>query len=384
MLRVNLFGVNFYTLELLIIPIILIALLMRLHQDKKILLSSHTSKKLLITFWGSCFLFLIFILLSSTFAINKANVLKGFLKWGEIFSIATIVFLYSSNPNRFKKAWLLLLFSHVLILTFTTFNSFERLSQGYFDLEGLRKISSHASIFAAALILPLALKKRAWLFLFALFSLLSFFSFSRGAWLVIFILITFFFIKRNSFNFRKLKLVYPIIALSVIIFSLLLNETVRELAFFRIETAFSMKLPSNKERVGMLLSTAKAFNSSPIVGIGSENFADYLLRTGIPDFVSAHEPEKLTPHNLLAQVTAETGLLGVFSLLILLITVYNAMKLKNRTKNNELNPLIDGLQVYFFVLMLHFLTAFIASEFRFSIGVYFGLSIASLRQLKTS
>jgi O-antigen ligase len=199
---------------------------------------------------------------------------------------------------------------------------------------------------------------------------LGFLSLSRGVWLGLLALGTYWLYLQGA---KRLILFGIIIVAALLAIQAGIYPELWETALGR----FTLESSSNTERVGLALVAWDAFVHHPAAGIGAENFARYLLRNGVPSFVSSIHPEILSPHNFFLQILAENGLVGALSLMVWLGTSYRMLFRSHASSSSWLL----GLKMAFIIMLLIFFFGYMAGEMRLTFGLYLGLVLALQRVL---
>jgi hypothetical protein len=154
-------------------------------------------------------------------------------------------------------------------------------------------------------------------FLFFVFLSALFFTFSRGAWaglligLLVMLIITL--IRRNLD--RQKKILKIILAGSLLIF--ILFHFYSNLVLTRLSTDTRLEAKSNTERIASYHAAGKIIKHHWLLGVGVGNYT-----LAVYNELNGRQPSWYYQpvHNAYLLVWAETGLLGIFSFLVLLIT----------------------------------------------------------------
>jgi O-antigen ligase len=326
-----------------------------------------TNKKPIFFFFLGSLLFLMSMMLSFFGAEDKLMVFKAVFKWGEIFMICMGIFLVCSSQNKFEivYSFLAIIFGLDIFIAITSLIGLSTIYWYRF----LALIPGYDCLLLLGLSLPHI--KQHWLIRIICIAcaLLAFLSLSRGVWLGLFAL--------GIYWLYQLRALRPtVLSIAAVIVGLITLVNIYPEIWGTILGRFAFESASNKERIGMALIAWDAFVHHPATGIGAENFARYMLRDGVPSFVSAAKPEVLTPHNFFLQVLSETGIFGAFSLAIWLGATYRILF---KTSTASSISWLLGLKMEFIVLLIIFLFGYISGEMRMTFGLYLGLVLASQR-----
>jgi O-antigen ligase len=246
----------------------------------------------------------------------------------------------------------------------------------------LRGIPGYDALVVASLVLPFI--ERSWRVRLVLYilTLLTLASLSRGSMLALFLIFTARILSSPSL--RRPLISFGLKALlGFVLGAFLLSLMVPE---FRGAVAIRWAEAGGFSLRRSLLSAAwEMFLAQPVVGIGSENFAEYLIaRDAYPLGHPMSLPENLAPHNLFVQVAAENGILGAVGLCGLVWLVWRV--LFRLESSRDWLPWIEGLRNVALVELIGVgLFGYAGGSARLQLGLFLGLALASLRRplLKT-
>jgi O-antigen ligase len=182
-----------------------------------------------------------------------------------------------------------------------------------------------------------------------IFSLLALmFSGSRGVWLsalIPFLAATFLFFFRKEKILKPFLIMLVIFALAFPISSLVLSHSYEDgedatLAFKRAKSIADLEELSVKSRLGIWKASFQSILKHPLLGVGIGNYAVVLNED-----VSAAK-KGASAHNLYLDIASETGLLGLFALLMIFGEI-----LRYSFKQIKLRPFMIFF-LFFFVWIL--------------------------------
>lgn len=363
---INLGGTYFHILEIPVLLLFLLAILFYFFQKG---FTSQVEKNTQIgLILLSVLCYVVAVLLSSITAYDAGLVIKSTIKWFEVFVIAILVLLFSSTWKRYKFVYIILFLAPFLFIVEVLY----KIIIGQLSFFSFRVFPGNEALYALALIFPFLLKKKKWyLLVIALLCTISVaLSLSRGAWITYFVIL-FYSFSFASIKARKLTILYTFIVLLLLI----LTPGVLDLFVLRWETFASAENTSNIERMALLKYAFAAFKESPVLGVGSLNFPHYFISEGLMEGIYAEKYEILEPHNAFLQVAAEEGLVGLFffSLWVFLIGYYLFNK---KTTCLFKVQYLNGLKGFYLVLLSNLLYGYIASQFRFYLALFIGLTIS--------
>jgi hypothetical protein len=368
-MTIEIFSINFHLFELPFIVFLLGAAIWRLLQEGPAVQLSDAKPVRL--FFVLLVVYIFLVQLSIVNAIAPIMVFKSVFKWLEVLLVTRLVFFYVSDQQKFKNIyWFLFWFNFS-----TSALIYIQVLLGNISLLSYRIFPSYQSILTYALLLPICLKKNRWsIWLLLFLTIVSvLLSLSRGSYLsaIIVTILTFF-----RFQEEKKKIAALLLVTSGT-FLFLFFSNFRHL-FARWTLFFSMDLGSNRERLSLLLIGIQTFLEHPFLGVGSLNFPDYIVRTGIPFGFMIERFKIANPHNTFVQVAAEEG---VFALVIFCALIYMGFFFLRRHRKNQ--PLSDvyicGLQNFILVLVIVLFFGFISYQNRINLAVLWGLSLAIFR-----
>jgi O-antigen ligase len=363
-------GIRFHIIEFFAIPFGLIIVPVLVFQNQKLRIRG---KVFFETYLLSVTAFFISIVLSSYNALDSMAIFKSFFKWMEIFGVSFFAFLYCSSLKRFRHTWWLLCLALLLEIAFALIEAFKEMHAGFYL--GLRQIPAYSTLFLLTLILPLSRKHSSVILACSFLVVLIVLSLSRGAWIGLLAIGVYWFWEAKSERKALIKIV--LLILLIVLGCFLLSSPLRNTVYYRISKAFSLESASNRERLGMVTLALSLFLENPLMGIGSENFSQYLICEGIPPYITAKHPEKLTPHNFFLQVAAENGIAGLLATLTWLWVLYRI--LFHNTTISSIYCYISGLRLFFIALFVSLIFGYIAGGARIELGLYIGLVLGSLR-----
>jgi len=330
--------------------------------------------KQLTLFLTGFFLFLTAILASSIFALKPGMIFKALLKWTEVLFLALLVFFYIRTRKSFKKIyWVLFasMFGYSII-------SFYWLMTGRLAEYGFRLPGGYDSLFALSMIIPFIKKKSGTFILIGFVVIVNvFFSFSRGAWLGLVLLLAY--ITRFFYSKNKKRTIITL-ALIIGVLVAISSDNIAELVNWRWSTSFDSGNASNIERAGLIRVAFEAFLSSPLLGIGALNYSTYLINTSDLYIMRAEILETMTPHNFFLEVLSELGLFGFFALLLLFYSIYLALVFARSEKSSNYgNCYREGLLLLFFSFLFAISLGFISGGYRFYMALLFGMALSLTR-----
>ncbi len=170
--------------------------------------------------------------------------------------------------------------------------------------------------------------------LFALFfGLVLLGTFSRAAWLVLFIQIAIYFFYKNRKYIKKIVL--PLI-IALIIFSPFAIYMVK------LQGQYEIGVSSTENRLLMAQISWQAFKERSFFGEGSGQFIN-LVADDIRFRAKYGEP--LDSHGIWQKILAENGLFGILTFIVFIFYIFNKMRKSLKVYKSELNlllPLVIG------------------------------------------
>jgi len=204
-----------------------------------------------------------------------------------------------------------------------------------------------------------------------------FFSFSRGAWLGLALLLAY--MTKYFYGRNKKKTIISIVLILVAILAIK-SESIIELVDWRLSTSFDSGNASNIERSGLIRVAFNAFLSSPIFGIGALNYSTYLVNTSDLYIMRAEILETMTPHNFFLEILSELGLFGFCALLLLLYSIYSALVFPRSQSHPTVGTLYqEGLFLLYFTFLFAISLGFISGGYRFYMALLFGMALSLIR-----
>ncbi|MCR4438664.1 MAG: O-antigen ligase family protein [bacterium] len=322
--------------------------------------------------FSSLVLYLCAIALSAWNALDVSLVLKSGLKWTEVVVLVALVFLYVQSQKDFALIYWVLALSGILAIIRVA----ALVIAGRIPLFGYRVFPGPEALFSLALVLPFVRREKAWSVAIGGVCLLSaVLSMSRIVWVALPLLL---------FLAHRYRLVAPrhfayLLAgtMAILLFMVVAEKNV---LLYRWSELFAPRHVSNVERM-LLLKTALAFFvRHPLLGIGSLNFPRALLEQGHLLALSAPDPNVLEPHNAFLQVLAEEGALGFAFFTLSLVAVIVLLRSSSRASGVS-RPYRVGLAVFWLTMAVYLLFGFISAQFRFFLGLGYGLAVASAKVL---
>ncbi|MBC7185402.1 MAG: O-antigen ligase family protein [Calditrichaeota bacterium] len=317
-------------------------------------------------------LYLCAIALSSWNALDVRLVLKSGLKWTEVVVLISLVFLYVQSQEDFALIYWALAVSGILAIVRVAAS----VIAGQIPLFGYRVFPGPEALFALALVLPFVRRDRGWSMVATGLCLLSaVLSMSRIVWVALPLLL---------FLAHRYRLVAPrhfsyLIAGTIgILLFLLVAE--RNILLYRWSELFAPRHVSNVERMLLLKTAVALFVRHPLVGIGSLNFPRALVQQGHLLALAAPDPDVLEPHNAFLQVLAEEGVLGFAFFSFSLVAVIVLLRFCSRASGVS-RPYRVGLGVFWLTMGVYLLFGFISAQFRFFLGLGYGLAAATVKVL---
>ena len=365
---VSLLGTYFHILE---IPIFILITVFGLIHIYKTGFKVNTRKPgLVIAVLAVLFLYISAVILSALNAIELSLVIKSTLKWLLVFWGILFIFLFIETEKRFQFIyWFLFAACFLFIL-----HTFIRIASGEITFLSYRVFPGYESVLSLSLVLPFAGQKKLLTWPVALGSFVAaIMSLSRGAWLAAFatMLFAMFFLHQRI---RRYIAGFTLLIILTVIFS----PSLHELFNFKWTTVFSAVDASNVERFTLFRIAFKAFASQPLIGIGSLNFPQYIIKEGLFQGLSAEKIDILQPHNTFLQVLAEEGLIGLFFFTFFIFLIF--FLVKNLAEFSSIEKrYIYGLQLFFIGMFFNFVLGYVASQFRFFLMLMVGLLISATR-----
>jgi O-antigen ligase len=376
-MSITILNIEFHLFELPVLVLLLCSFLLVMINDGLVIKLSD-SKPLKLYVIGFL-LFLVAIIISSLFATRPDLTVKALLKWLEVLVLSLLVFFNIRNTKSFNRIYWLLFFSmfgYTLLSVYSLFKG--KLMEFGFRLPG-----GYDSLFAFSMIIPFLKKKSVIHILIAIFLVLNvFFSFSRGAWLGLILLL--FYAIKHFYKINKNKTIIAVVLVSILLI-MVSSESIKALIDWRWSTSFDAENASNIERSGLIRVAIEAFLSSPFFGIGALNYPTFLMHTSDLYIMRAEVLETLTPHNFFLEILCELGLLGFVALLTFFYAVYLASISRTINRNSFSDVYCkEGLFLLFFIYLYSISLGFISGGYRFYMALFFGMALSQTKSGEVS
>ncbi|HWG89774.1 MAG TPA: O-antigen ligase family protein [Candidatus Thermoplasmatota archaeon] len=370
-------GINFHLLE----PFILawcIFQLVRFVKDANPV--TQVAKTHVVLALAAMVLLLLAIGLSAANAVDPEKVwYKGALKWGEIFGIAFAAYTYAdSKPKQERLLLLLKIVTGLAILGGFALGVYNLVASGKAASVGnvdlclliLRRIPGDQSLLLFALSAPAWHRGKAHAFITVASACLVVASLSRGAFLGLVVVLGALALysrkadvaARQKAPAHRRRWVTAVLSATVflVVFALVFRE--------ELGRRFS-EIGDFSLRLRLLELAVNAFLTSPIIGIGAENYGAYLISTN--QFPAGHGlTENLAPHNHWIQFLAETGIVGFAALVLLYVCLIRILVLGTRSK--ELATLVRPLSLFLLTHMAIVTFGYVAGSDRLELGLFLG------------
>lgn len=163
-----------------------------------------------------------------------------------------------------------------------------------------------------------------------------------------------------------------------LVLSFVQQEDLRAALTQRYTTSVALELEEERgstfARVLLAGAAISAWSESPLVGIGAGNF-----KHRSSDFVPSTFLEDVQPHNTYLGVLAETGLLGLIGLLLIVLPALWAA-IRTPLHKGPMRALASGITVAYLVVLAHLLTFDGATRYSLWLfaGMCFGMQSAHL------
>jgi O-antigen ligase len=157
--------------------------------------------------------------------------------------------------------------------------------------------------------------------------------------LVLFSLV--YFITNGSFKFKWYMTIYAFI---LVLFMVYFSEGLTDRLFSRfadISDSSSSAFSSVGTRIELVNASFDYFKNSPLAGIGYGSFG--VKFTGMED--------RIEPHNILFEIAAETGIIGVTLFFIFILSLF-LFAFRKKTKNDPIANSLIFLTLYLIVQSL--------------------------------
>lgn len=354
-------------------------------------------------------IFLAVNILSMIFSVNAALSLRGLL--GKQLKFMVIFFMVAETVNS-KKRLKYVLTAVIASLLLVLIDVSVQYIRGYDFLRGYKGFSrkfpalpmnasfGFSSDFAGWLIIIVPLcfgilftrglfnrLVKILLSALALFFLICLIlTFSRGAWVGIMLalpLMAYYLIKYSK---KEMKILIPCSILCAIVLFLVLPQQIKdkgkrliknnvkqsELVIDRIKSIPQINKGSNFERIRLWEEALNIIKDYPLFGCGPNTYSivarNYKIAGG----------GGIYPHNSFLQMSAETGLIGLFAFLFVLFVFF---KISLSYLNKNKNPLILGLAsgILAFLVQSFFDTNLYALQLVVLFWFFLGLSIAIIK-----
>ncbi|GEM_PF-4979976 len=205
----------------------------------------------------------------------------------------------------------------------------------------------------------------------AIFSLLAvllfisiLFTRTRGAWVSVLLgLVFFFYLVRHDGLLRKRGIVLVLLLFAVFTTAIIgLDKNERFSFTERFRSIFNLKDSSNKHRLLMWRSSLDMIKDSPLIGIGigtfDMNYPKYQGKYLRLEEYANYTGSTIHAHNEYIETAAETGLLGIGSLIWLIIAIFKyGMDIVNNKERGE-RLLIFGILSSIATILIYGLFSF--------------------------
>jgi O-antigen ligase len=226
-------------------------------------------------------------------------------------------------------------------------------------------------VFALALLLPFVRKNYLLKIIVPLLALLVSLSLSRIAMLSLISVLGYWLWQEKQLSYLRRIALFALMIAPAVGGLWVLNTWHSEIISIRLMEILDVSL-----RKELAMMAMRVFMNRLLIGIGAENFAEYLLQSG--SFPAGHGvTENLTPHSLWVQVAAEEGILGILALGGWFFILYKALWGSNAFNSDS--PWLLGLKLFFIAEIITLSVGYIAGSGRLQLGLFVGLILASLR-----
>ncbi len=163
----------------------------------------------------------------------------------------------------------------------------------------------------------------------------------RGPLLTLALFTVVYYIVNGKFKFKWYMAIYPVIAGIFVVF---FSEGLTDRLFSRFSGIFdtnSLAFSSVGSRIELVNSAGGYFKDSPFAGIGYGSFG--INFTGFED--------RIEPHNILFEIAAETGIIGIALFFIFILGVYYYV-IRKKLKDDPISSTLIILTLYLIVQSL--------------------------------
>ncbi len=289
-------------------------------------------KRLRFPFWGAFALFFVTVLISDILSLHYAESLWYALRWILFFYLVYFVLPINLLQNKkiIKNTLLSFLFSAFVVSIFGLIslffqdwqNSFVRIKPiaigSFYPIGQNQNLIAEtllpAIFFAIALSSQLKFNRHKKLFylLAIFFTLIMLGTFSRGAWISLFISsLVFIFVILNKKVYKKYLLLFMVGLLILFPFYFYM---------YKIQADYNVGTGSNQSRLLMSQIALESFSQKPIWGWGSGEFINLIAKN--TRFRAKFGPP-LDSHGVWQKIMAENGLAGILSFTIFLFAIFS-------------------------------------------------------------
>ena len=337
---------------------------------------NHLRHKYLTTYVFAFLAYLSVITLGFGYAGDSAGVVKELLKWIEILIMSLGVAFYCRDLRRFASlywAMFFILIGQCLLLVLRNILQAHLLERMYASPD-----------WAIALAFPfLAVKWIRTTFLVMLAPCLIL-TYSRLSWATSAICFVLLLYLSDSMLLDKRKIVIALIsAFSLLGAVSIFVHGLADIVVKRVLVTFSSNPRVDQSaftRAAMIIAGLLDFISHPLSGVGAGNFKYYVLTHQAQkiNFVLSASALPNSPHSVIIQTAAETGLPGLIAggyvIYGLLSSVTSAYR-KNKHRQ-YISPYVTGMVLFLVPLFVTLLASNIGDTNRTLIALYFGLGLA--------
>ncbi len=276
--------------------------------------------------WSISLFWIGILIISCIFSITKLASIEEFMRYIMYISIAIAIFSWSDSKDRMKLVSYTLLSSGLIISCFAIFEFFNE----YFNTLSFNLASApfgRTNDLGAymLLIFPLALSnflyendeyaEKAFYALVSIFTVITIvLTFSRGIWLSSIIAVIL--ILLLGIKILKKNIIYLGIVAVISLIPVVINWEAIVIRFLSIQNIFNSAENSIEWRKSLIKSTFEIFMDNPAIGTGINSFSF---------IVSAYQKRagyfSVNPHNYYLQLLAETGVIGLFTFIILALSI---------------------------------------------------------------
>lgn len=281
-------------------------------------------------------LFIISILVSTIFAKEKIPALMWILNTSPYFFIYLFFYNYLDSRTKIINFILIFCFGSFIPILWGAFQIFssDKLYRISSILGNINVFGAYSSFFLLMYISLLPFVNKALKILFIMISFITFIvilnTFSRGALLGLIISLMAYLIIILS---NKKNIISSIFIFLFLILFLFQSKYIERFKDVKVENYTSSEI----ERIGLMYSGLQLFNENMLVGVGINNFRTHFRKYFPFKMLYPDQYLHYHSHNIIINIMAEQGLLGIITAIFLLIALIKKIMYLKRKSFDKLS-----------------------------------------------